>query len=56
MVRVRLDQALNEQGIIIPPQRTVQHDTAGQATVLVVNAQNQVEQKTVRLGGVQDDR
>jgi membrane fusion protein (multidrug efflux system) len=54
-VRVRLEQARNERGISIP-QRAVQRDTAGQATVLIVNTQDQVEQKTVRLGGVQNDR
>lgn len=54
-VRVRLEQARNERGISVP-QRAVQRDSAGQANVLLVNAQNQVEERTVRLGNAQNDR
>ncbi|MEL6078751.1 efflux transporter periplasmic adaptor subunit, partial [Stenotrophomonas maltophilia] len=54
-VRVRLEQAVNQQGISVP-QRAIQRDSAGVAQVLLVNAENRVVQHPVQLGGVQKDR
>ncbi|MGE8353065.1 MAG: efflux RND transporter periplasmic adaptor subunit [Pseudomonas protegens] len=54
-VRVRLEQAVNQQGISVP-QRAIQRDSAGIAQVLLVNAENHVVQHPVQLGGVQKDR
>ncbi|XHR30623.1 MAG: efflux RND transporter periplasmic adaptor subunit [Chthoniobacteraceae bacterium] len=44
-VRGRLEQALNKA--VTVPQRAVTRDADGSAAVLVVNAQNQVERRTV---------
>ncbi|MDF2397402.1 MULTISPECIES: efflux RND transporter periplasmic adaptor subunit [Pseudomonas] len=54
-VRVRLEQAVNQQGISVP-QRAIQRDSAGIAQVLLVDAENRVVQHPVQLGGVQKDR
>lgn len=54
-VRVRLEQAVNRQGISVP-QRAIQRDSAGIAQVLLVDAENRVVQHPVQLGGVQKDR
>ncbi|UMZ14747.1 efflux RND transporter periplasmic adaptor subunit [Pseudomonas sp. MPFS] len=54
-VRVRLEQAVDRQGISVP-QRAIQRDGAGIAQVLLVNAENRVVQHPVHLGGVQQDR
>ncbi|QZI68048.1 efflux RND transporter periplasmic adaptor subunit [Pseudomonas protegens] len=54
-VRVRLEQAVNQQGISVP-QRAIQRDSAGIAQVLLVNAENRVVQHPVQLGGVLKDR
>ncbi len=54
-VRVRLEQAVNRQGLSIP-QRAVLRDSAGIAQVLVVDAEERVHQQPVELGAVQDDR
>ncbi|MGC5699044.1 efflux RND transporter periplasmic adaptor subunit [Pseudomonas sp. NFXW11] len=54
-VRVRLEQAVNRQGISVP-QRAIQRDGAGIAQVLLVDAENRVVQHPVQLGGAQNDR
>ncbi|MGZ0783556.1 efflux RND transporter periplasmic adaptor subunit [Pseudomonas saponiphila] len=54
-VRVRLEQAVNRQGISVP-QRAIQRDSAGIAQVLLVDAENRVVQHPVQLGGVLKDR
>ncbi|KAF0866788.1 efflux RND transporter periplasmic adaptor subunit [Pseudomonas sp. LD120] len=54
-VRVRLEQAVNRQGISVP-QRAIQRDSAGIAQVLLLDAENRVVQHPVQLGGVQQDR
>lgn len=54
-VRVRLEQAVDRQGISVP-QRAIQRDSAGIAQVLLVDAQQNVSLQTVELGPVQDDR
>lgn len=54
-VRVRLEQAVDQQGISVP-QRAVQRDSAGIAHVLVLDAQQRVSLQPVELGAVQDDR
>jgi len=54
-VRVRLEQAVNRQGISIP-QRAILRDSAGIAQVLLVDAEQRVSQQPVQLGAVQQDR
>ncbi|CAN1602017.1 efflux RND transporter periplasmic adaptor subunit [Pseudomonas mediterranea] len=54
-VRVRLEQAVDRQGISVP-QRAIQRDSAGTAQVLLVDAELQVSLQPVELGGVQDNR
>ncbi|CAI8789642.1 multidrug efflux pump membrane fusion lipoprotein AcrA [Pseudomonas sp. IT-P12] len=54
-VRVRLEQAVNQQGISVP-QRAVQRDSAGIAQVLLLDAEQRVGQQPVELGAVQNDR
>lgn len=54
-VRVRLEQAVNKQGISVP-QRAILRDSAGVAQVLLVDAESKVKQQPVQLGGVINDR
>ena len=54
-VRVRLEQAVNQQGISVP-QRAIQRDSAGIAQVLLLDDQQRVGQQPVELGPVQNDR
>ncbi|WLH10543.1 efflux RND transporter periplasmic adaptor subunit [Pseudomonas hefeiensis] len=54
-VRVRLEQAVDRQGISVP-QRAIQRDSAGTAQVLLLDAQQQVSLQPVELGPVQNDR
>ncbi|MGY3255848.1 efflux RND transporter periplasmic adaptor subunit [Pseudomonas chlororaphis] len=54
-IRVRLEQAVNRQGISVP-QRAIQRDSAGIAQVLLVDAEQRVVQRPVQLGTVQQDR
>ncbi|OLF53608.1 efflux RND transporter periplasmic adaptor subunit [Pseudomonas chlororaphis] len=54
-IRVRLEQAVNRQGISVP-QRAILRDSAGIAQVLLVNAEQQVVQQPVQLGAAQQDR
>ena len=54
-IRVRLEQAVNRQGISVP-QRAIQRDSAGIAQVLLVDAQPRVVQRPVQLGAAQKDR
>lgn len=54
-VRVQLEQAINTQGISVP-QRSILRDSAGVAQVLLLDADNRVQQQPVQLGGVQNDR
>ena len=54
-VRVRLEQAVNREGLSIP-QRAVLRDSAGIAQVLRVDDEQRVHQQPVELGAVQDDR
>ena len=54
-VRVRLEQAVNKQGISVP-QRSILRDSAGVAQVLLLDAEDRVQQQPVKLGGVQNDR
>ena len=54
-VRVRLEQAVNQQGISVP-QRAIQRDSAGIAQVLLVDRELRVSLHTVQLGQVQKDR
>ncbi|SFG96439.1 efflux RND transporter periplasmic adaptor subunit [Pseudomonas sp. NFACC45] len=54
-VRVRLEQAVDRQGISVP-QRAIQRDSAGVAQVLLLDTQQQVSLQPVELGAVQNDR
>ncbi|MGE8065824.1 efflux RND transporter periplasmic adaptor subunit [Pseudomonas sp. NPDC089569] len=54
-VRVRLEQAVNQQGISVP-QRAIQRDSAGIAQVLLLDDQQRVAQQPVDLGPVQNGR
>ncbi|MFJ3684466.1 efflux RND transporter periplasmic adaptor subunit [Pseudomonas sp. NPDC090208] len=54
-IRVQLDQARNAQGITIP-QKAVQRDAAGKANVMIVDADGNVAERSVELGGVVHDR
>ncbi|MCW2271665.1 MULTISPECIES: efflux RND transporter periplasmic adaptor subunit [Pseudomonas] len=54
-IRVRLDQAVKQQGISVP-QRAILRDSAGQPRVLLVDAQERISERPVVLGSVQNDR
>jgi membrane fusion protein (multidrug efflux system) len=54
-VRGRVEVAVENQAIAIP-QRGVMRDASGQASVLVVNAQNQVEQRAIQTASVSGDK
>ncbi|WP_442107575.1 efflux RND transporter periplasmic adaptor subunit [Pseudomonas sp. NUPR-001] len=54
-IRVRLDQAIKQQGISVP-QRAILRDSAGQPRVLLVDAEQRIQERSVVLGAVQNDR
>ena len=54
-MRVRLEQAVNKEGISVP-QRAILRDSAGIAQVLLIDADNRVQLQPVQLGGAQNDR
>ncbi|MCJ8177092.1 efflux RND transporter periplasmic adaptor subunit [Pseudomonas viridiflava] len=54
-IRVQLDQARTDQGVTVA-QRAVQRDAAGKASVLIVDAEGKVQERTVELGVVQRNR
>ena len=54
-VRVRLEQAVNKEGISVP-QRAVLRDSAGVAQVLLIDADNRVQLQSVQLGSAHNDR
>ncbi len=54
-VRVRLEQAVNREGISVP-QRAVLRDSAGVAQVLLIDADNRVQLQSVQLGSAHNDR
>ncbi|MDO7900268.1 efflux RND transporter periplasmic adaptor subunit [Pseudomonas citrulli] len=54
-VRVRLEQAVDRQGISVP-QRAILRDSAGIAQVMLLDAQQTVSLQAVTLGAAQDDR
>lgn len=54
-VRVRLEQAVNQQGISVV-QRAVQRDSAGIAQVLLLDVNDRVVQRPVQLGKVVNSR
>ncbi|WP_060476510.1 efflux RND transporter periplasmic adaptor subunit [Pseudomonas monteilii] len=54
-VRVRLEQAVQPEGLSVP-QRAVVRDSAGVPKVLVVDAQARVSERQVVLGSAQGDR
>jgi membrane fusion protein (multidrug efflux system) len=54
-VRVRLDQAVQPQGISVP-QRAILRDSAGVPKVLLVDPQDRISERQVTLGSAQGDR
>jgi membrane fusion protein (multidrug efflux system) len=54
-VRVRLEQAVNKEGISVP-QRAILRDSAGIAQVLLLDAENRVQLQPVQLGSAHNDR
>ncbi|MDM3888532.1 efflux RND transporter periplasmic adaptor subunit [Pseudomonas sp. BCRC 81390] len=54
-VRVRLEQAVQPQGLSVP-QRAILRDSAGVPKVLVVDPQARISERQVVLGSVQGDR
>ncbi|MFQ6575874.1 efflux RND transporter periplasmic adaptor subunit [Pseudomonas sp. UM16] len=54
-IRVRLEQAIKQQGISVP-QRAILRDSAGQPRVLLVDAEQRIHERPVVLGSVQNDR
>lgn len=54
-VRVRLEQAVNKQGLSVP-QRAILRDSAGVPLVLLVDAENRIKQQPLQLGGAINDR
>jgi membrane fusion protein (multidrug efflux system) len=54
-VRGRVEVAVQNQAIAIP-QRGLTRDASGQASVLVVNAQNQVEQRAIQTSSMSGDK
>lgn len=54
-VRVRLDQAVQPQGISVP-QRAILRDSAGVPKVLLVDQQDRISERQVTLGSAQGDR
>jgi RND family efflux transporter MFP subunit len=53
-VHAVIDEGINEQAMLVP-QQAVTHDQRGNATALIVNAQNKVESRTVTLAGTADN-
>jgi len=49
-----VDEGINEQAMLVP-QQSVTHDQRGDATALIVDAQNKVESRTVTLAGTADN-
>ncbi|MBM3104374.1 efflux RND transporter periplasmic adaptor subunit [Pseudomonas sp. P66] len=54
-IRVRLEQAIKQQGISVP-QRAILRDSAGNPRVLLVDAQQRITERPVVLSSVQNDR
>ncbi|MBB3975484.1 membrane fusion protein (multidrug efflux system) [Rhizobium azooxidifex] len=54
-VRVQLQQGIQKNAILVP-QQSVQRDTAGQAQLYVVNAENILEVRRVNVGRAVDQR
>lgn len=54
-VRGRIEVAVEPQAITVP-QRAVSRNATGQASVLLVNAQNQVEQREIQTGSISGDK
>ena len=54
-IRVRLEQAVDQQGLSVP-QRAITRDSAGIPMVLLVDAEQNVSQQPVELGAAVNDR
>lgn len=49
-----VDQGIDQNAILVP-QQSVTHDQRGNATALIVDAQNKIESRTLTLGGTADN-
>jgi membrane fusion protein (multidrug efflux system) len=54
-VRARMEQGVNDQAMLVP-QQGVTHDPKGQATALVVGADNKVAQRVIQASGTFGDQ
>ncbi|MNO24037.1 Multidrug efflux pump subunit AcrA precursor [compost metagenome] len=54
-IRVRLEQAIDQQGISVP-QRAILRDSAGLPRVLLVDEQHRISERPVKLGSAQHGR
>ncbi|WP_110972578.1 efflux RND transporter periplasmic adaptor subunit [Pseudomonas huaxiensis] len=54
-IRVRLEQAVQPQGISVP-QQAILRDSAGQPRVLLVDAEQRISERAVTLGSAQNNR
>jgi membrane fusion protein (multidrug efflux system) len=54
-VRAQVEEGVTENAFLVP-QVGVTHDQKGQATALVVGADNKVQARTLQLGGTQGDQ
>lgn len=54
-IRVRLEQAVDQQGLSVP-QRAITRDSAGIPMVLLVDGEQNVSQQPVELGAAVNDR
>ena len=54
-VRAQVEEGVTENALLVP-QVGVTHDQKGQATALVVGADNKVQARTLQLGGTQGDQ
>ena len=54
-VRARVEEGVNEDAFLVP-QVGVTHDPQGQATALVVDSENKVQQRTLKVAGTQGDQ
>ncbi len=54
-VRVQIEQGVERSALAVP-QQSIQRDAGGKASVLIVNGENKVEQRTVTVGRIIGDR
>jgi membrane fusion protein (multidrug efflux system) len=54
-VRARIEEGVNDQAMLVP-QQGVTRDAKGQATALVVGADNKVAQRAIQASGTRGDQ